>query len=108
VGQVTLTLWSLLTLEKNTAGQRPTINSSLAVLAAVSEPSLLLLELLDLLLTMPKTAMNTTCFGGRMELDMHNLIEHLIVSRGAIPSGHKKAPVRRLLFSYVRRKTDHR
>jgi hypothetical protein len=90
---------------KNTAGQRPTINSSLAVLAAVSEPSLLLL---DLLLTMQKTAMNAKCFGGRMELDMHNLIQHLIVSRGAIPSGHKKAPVRRLLFSYVRRKTDRR
>jgi len=61
------------------------------VLAALSEPSLLLL---DLLLTVQGTTMNATYFGGRVQL---NLIKHLTVSRAAIPA-YKEAPVRRLLF----------
>jgi hypothetical protein len=39
----------------------------MVVLAAVSEPSLLLM---DFLLTMRETAMNATYFGGRMELNI--------------------------------------
>jgi hypothetical protein len=113
----TFTRWSLVSragdlnlvvvgFGKNTAGQWPTINSSRAVLMAVSEPSLLLM---DFLLTMRETTMNATYFGGRTELNVLNLIEHLVVSRGAIPAWLSTTEwhVRCLLFSYVRRQTDH-
>jgi hypothetical protein len=94
-------------LWKEYGGLRSAAHYQFFIGSSFSEPSLLLM---DFLLTMRETAMNGTYFGGRMELNTHNLV-HLIVSRAAIPArgGCRRTvqgSARSLSFVFLRSPTD--
>jgi hypothetical protein len=75
------------------SGQRPAMNSSLAVLAEISEPSLLLM---DFLLTMQTTAMDVTWSYGAQQAQLDHRVT--CSNPGAAVAVYDRTSVRRLLF----------